>query len=474
MVDDPILTAFDHLVSECGRRILIVAPGKDATAAEVGNLADVVKARVSGAGIPARGLVGLAAPNGPGFFAGYLGLRRAGYRVLLIDWPVPEEELDRIFLALGAAGALIVKKSWPTQPGDFSLRPSRAAMNRLEISADISTVRLTSGSTGVPRGIAHSSEALLHDDRALRKTMGLRDERALAATPLSHAYGFSSVFLPALTCGWTVVVPSGGGPFGMTDAALAGGVTFLPTVPAYLNSLLKMSEPPPLPESLRLVISAGAPLRPETAVRFKQTYQQDVHVFYGASEVGGITYDRIGSAAVRGTLGSAVDGVKIDLISDDADESGSGVVMVESGSTAVGYYPTPEPCLQNGRFTTSDIGRFDGSELVLLGRVDDVINVRGKKVRPQEVEALLEGIPGVDEAVVIKAPAADGSGDAVQALVAARGHVLSDIELLGACRSRLAVHKIPRRIRIVDSIPRTSRGKIDHEAVRTLLSEGDA
>ena len=474
MANDPILTAFDHLVSGRGESILVASPEQNASVADVNGLTDLVKTHVSDSELPTEGLVGPAALNGPGFFSGYLGLRRAGFRVLLIDWPVPVAELDRTLLALRAVGALIVKKPWPDQPGDFEFRPGCAVETGVELSADVSTVRLTSGSTGLPRGIAHTSEALLNDDQALRDTMGLQDERVLAATPLSHAYGFSSVFLPALSCGWTVVVPGDGGPFGVTDASLAGRVTFLPTVPAYLNSLLKLKEPPTLSNSLRLIISAGAPLRPETAIRFKEVYDRDVHVFYGASEVGGITYDREGSAAVRGTLGSPVKGVKIDLVPDDPNEPGSGIVEVKSASAAVGYYPAPESSLQGGRFTTSDIGRFEGSELVLLGRVNDVINVRGKKVSPREVQALIENLPGVDEAVVVKAPAADGSGDTVQALVAAHEHTLTDVELLDACKTELAVHKIPRRFRIVDSIPRTPRGKIDHEAVLAILSEGAA
>ncbi len=143
--------------------------------------------------------------------------------------------------------------------------------------------------------------------------MGLENEKVLAAIPLSHAYGFSSVFLPAITCGWTLVVPSSGGPFGASDAALAGEVTFLPTVPAYVNSLLKLSRPPRLPDSVRLIISAGAPLKPETALRFREQYGHDIHVFYGASEVGGIAYDREGTAAARGTLGTPVEGVRIEL-----------------------------------------------------------------------------------------------------------------------------------------------------------------
>ena len=88
---------------------------------------------------------------------------------------------------------------------------------------EATTIRLTSGSTGSPLGIAHTAETLLADDRALRNTMDLKKEIALAAIPLSHSYGFCSLFLPAITDGWTLVVPDGGGPFAPLAAANQGG-----------------------------------------------------------------------------------------------------------------------------------------------------------------------------------------------------------------------------------------------------------
>jgi long-chain acyl-CoA synthetase len=471
MSEDPILSAFDRLVVDSRTRILIASDERCATVGEVALLAELVSRFVTTVGIPQNGIVALAAANGPGFFAGYLGLRRAGYKVLLVDWPIPGEAMEKTLRAIGAIGALIVNRSWPGGSADFEFRSGLESGYSADLPPDVSTIRLTSGSTGTPRGIIHTSEALLNDDRSLRATMGLEDERVLAAIPLSHAYGFASVFLPAITCGWTLIVPSSVGPFGASAAALAGEVTFLPTVPAYISSLLKLSRPPALPDSVRLIISAGARLKPETAVRFREHYDRDIHVFYGASEVGGIAYDRDGSAAARGAMGTPVEGVRIELEPTDRDDQVVGTVVVRSASAAVGYFPKPDQSLQGGRFVTSDVGRFDCGELVLVGRVDSVINVRGKKVWPREVESILEAVPGVDDAIVIRASARDGSGDEVQALVASSGEAPSETTLLGACRSQLEPYKVPRRLRVVESIPRTSRGKADFVAIRAALSK---
>ena len=93
--------------------------------------------------------------------------------------------------------------------------------------------------------------------------------------------------------------------------AAACGATVFPTVPAYLQALLRMSQPPPWPASLRLCLTAGAPLPPATAAQFREFSGRPVHVFYGASECGGICYDRSGDAGERGTVGTPVEGVSI-------------------------------------------------------------------------------------------------------------------------------------------------------------------
>ena len=390
MVSDPILEVFETRTLRHGSDLLLASPGRRATVADVVALANLMVSRVRSARLSEGALVGLSAPNGPAFVAGYLGLRRASHPVLLVDWPSPRAELERIQRALHAEAMVVARRAWPESEQDFDLFTGSVDKESPPLPAEISTVRLTSGSTGLPQGIAHTSEALLADDTALRETMGLHTERALASIPLSHAYGFSSLFLPALTCGWTLSIPDSPGPFAPISAAVHGEVTFLPTVPAFVKSLLKMTVPPRLPASVRLVISAGAPLRPETATRFREVYGQPIHTFYGASEVGGIAYDREGSAAERGALGPPVEGVKISLIPLRGEKEGTGVVEVISPAAAIGYYPETQSTLQNGRFRTSDLGRLDGEDLVLLGRVDDMIKLRGKKVNPIEVEAIIE------------------------------------------------------------------------------------
>lgn len=446
----------------------MVSIREKATIGDIERLARAIHRRAVESGLAPGNIVGLAAPNGPAFAAGYLGLRRAGLKVLLMDRGTPQTERRRIEQSLLSAGSLVLDTGWPSSADAMVLNLDVETIPP-DIPDAVSTIRLTSGSTGQPRGISMTSEALLTDDSAIRSTMELKNERALAAIPLSHSYGFSSLFLPALTQGWLLAIPDGISPFSAVETASESRITFLPTVPAYIEALLKMEAPPQLPTTLRKVITAGAPLKPETAGRFREIFGQPIHVFYGASEVGGICYDRRGDAAERGTLGIALDGVEVLLAPEPGLPDGQGIVEVLSPATAVGYIPDGDETLGGGRYLTSDIGAFLDGELLLFGRVDAIVNVRGKKVDPREVETVLNGLSGVDEAMVMAIQGSSMSGESLGAIVAG-DETMPQVDGIRAwCRQHLASHKVPRQILTVEALPRTPRGKVDRKLIRQWL-----
>lgn len=475
MRQDTISRTFESLVRHRGPQPLILTSHRSWNASEVSEMAAQLGRALQAGGVPPHSLVGLAAPNGPGFVAGFLALRAHGAAVLLLDAATPAPERERICRALGAVGQLTAREPRPANAEWYSLvlSPHGPDHEPVPLPPEVAVVRLTSGSSGAPKGIVHSDATLLADDLNLASTMGLRAEDSiLASVPLSHAYGFGSIFIPAIARGSRIVVPPDTGPFAPIEAARDSDVTFFPTVPAYLQALSKMSEPPPLPPSVRLVISAGAPLQPATARRLRRSWGLPVRVFYGASEVGGITFDREGTAAERGTVGSPVDGVSVDLQSTPTAGDEEGVVVVRSAAVALGYLPNPDETLARGRFLTQDLARWQGDELQLIARVDSLINIRGKMVNPREVELMLEQLPEVDEAIVLAVPT-DGSPESrLAAVLVSRDSSLTSERVRAWSAENLAPYKIPRRVTIVAEIPRTSRGKLDRSRILALACGG--
>jgi len=459
--------AFARLADQEPWAPLVVSSSRSTSRGEVAALARAA-AEVVGAS-PATHLVGLSAPNGPAFLAGVIALRQRGHGVLLLDPAAPLAERRRSCAALGARAMLSCTQGWPIDSAEWVCAGIPDALPASEASPDVGFVKLTSGSTGAPRGVAATEAALLADDSALARTMGLRaDDRILGAIPMSHSYGFSSVALPALRRGSIAVVPDEEGPLAPLRAASAASATVFPSAPAYLQALLKLSQPPAWPASVRLVISASAPLPPDVAAQFHARFGRRVHVFYGASECGGICYDREGTAAVRGTVGEPVEGVTVRLerLDGDAEE---GLVTVESPAVAVGYLPAPDERLGGGRFVTSDLAVFEGSALRLRGRVDGLINVKGKKVNPTEIECVLQRMPGVSEVVAFGVPSADKASDTVRAVIACPGGGLGYDDVMAWCRAHLPEHKVPRSVVLVSAIPRTARGKVSREELLALV-----
>jgi long-chain acyl-CoA synthetase len=471
---DPILQAFERLARRDPLAPLVVSPERRATVGDVDALARAAGRQL--AGLPPGSAVGLVAANGPGFLASLLALRRAGLAALLLDAQSPGPEAFRVLRALGAPALLRCPEGWPRGPEGWSLQVpgtapgDTAGPEETSTFQDTAILKLTSGSTGTPRGIAASAEALLADDAALTASMGLSAaDRLLTTIPLSHSYGLASLAIPALVRGTMLVIPETADVYDPFVTAARAGATFFPTVPAYLDALARLGDPPPRPPALRLVITAGAPLSALTSARFRETFGLPVHVFYGSSECGGICYDREGGAAERGTVGSPVEGVRV-VLEPTALGTG-GRVVVESPAVASGYLPDPDTDrLSGGRFRAGDLAVWQGGELALRGRVDDLVNIKGKKVNPREVEAILAGLSGVDEAVVLGVPLGC-RGEVLRAVVACRSGNLTAGEVVAWCRSHLSAHKVPRSVILVPALPRNPRGKLDRPALLALEAD---
>ena len=458
MHSDPILDSFAVLARRDDVAPLVASPSRTASRGDVDGLATSIASSLEALRVTRGSIVLIAASNGSGFLAALLGCRRAGHVPALCDRGAPEAERRRVVRALGASAEIVCEDAFPK--GIEQLHIGTTGIDGAPV-VDVGYIKLTSGSTGEPGGVLIAPEALAADDEQLASTMGLSaGDRFVATIPWSHSYGLSSLVLPALRRGSLLILPEDGGPWAPLAAARELGATVLPTVPVFLRTIAEVAPASAWPATLSTVISAGARLPAEDARRFRASFDRAVHVFYGATECGGIAYDREGGAAERGTVGTPVDGVAIRLE--------EGTVVVSSPALATRHVPEANASLSGGVFRSADLAEMtpDG-ELRLLGRVDALINVEGKKVQPREVETVLRAMPGVRDAVVLGIRAATGK-EIVRAVIARDPGRLSYEEVAAWCRPRLAPHKIPRSILLVDDIPRTGRGKVDRAALSAL------
>ncbi|HXN36114.1 MAG TPA: class I adenylate-forming enzyme family protein [Opitutaceae bacterium] len=392
------------------------------------------------AGSPLAGRrVAMSVPNGAEWLHVFLGLLCAGAVPAPIDPGEPEESRISAARAIGAR--------WIWHAGRLhSLGPASPAGRRAPSEC---LVKMTSGSTGAPRGLSFSHAQMEADGRQVCRTMGIGPgDASLATIPLGYSYGLGNLVVPLLLQGSRVVCASSALPHAIASDAARWSPTVFPSVPAVLRALVASDVARESLASVRLVVSAGSPLAPETGRAFAAKFGKRIHSFYGASETGGIAFDRSGDATLSGRgVGTPLLGVRIRF--------GAGGRFVVSSPAVMG----------RGRFAPADRAALnEHGELVLGGRTDRVVKVAGRRLGLAEIEAAIRSLPGVRDAFAHMSAA---PGAVLSAAVCAD---CAGTEIRRGLRSRLASWKIPSRILVLAEFPATPRGKADAGRLRQLLA----
>jgi long-chain acyl-CoA synthetase len=253
-------------------------------------------------------------------------------------------------------------------------------------------------------------------------------------------------------------------PRAIAHSLAASKATVWPAVPAMFSPLLEagFSGTP----HLRTVISAGAPLSSALARRWHEQTGLPIRSFYGSSECGGICYDGGGRAGeIEGWVGHPMPAVHLQkatrvneafTIEITGDAVGQGCLPCHSGDS-----------LQNGKFRPADLLEAVEDGFRLVGRMDDLVNLGGRKVHPSEVEAVLAGLPGVRAVVVC---GVEGRGGEELLAVVEGSPELSPADLREQTAASLPAWQVPRHWQIVARLPYNERGKISRRELAKLWS----
>jgi long-chain acyl-CoA synthetase len=433
-------------------------------------------------------LVLLSARNLDSYLVAVAALWKRGGAILLADADLSRGEIAALTGAFRPSFALVDRRVEPTGGSVEDLGedlaglhawipPLRGTRNGAAERrwAGAAIVRLTSGTTGAPRGVVVTADQLLADARQITTTMGIAPgDTMVTAIPLGHAYGFVHALMALVLQGTRLALVERPLPALMIESLSGPGPLVLPGTP-YLFDLILQAAGRKRFRGLRLCLSAGAPLPERLSRRFRERFGLPIRTFYGASECGGICYDRSRLGIVPdGCVGTPLDGVTVTLRHEPGLPEGAGRICVSSPAVALGYVPEGrDGALRDGLFRTADLGRLDDAGRVgLEGRMDRLINVGGRKVNPAEVEAILRALQGVRHAVVFGMPDRHRGQSVCACIVARRG--LTRETVLEACRDRLAPFKVPRYVEFVDAIPVTARGKTDHRSLARRVAGGGA
>lgn len=399
----------------------------------------------AGQGIGPGSTVGLQIPPSFTQIEVLLALWRTGAQVMLFDHRLKPAEVDRI--SATCRPQFMVRAGSPRQTAlGFQARYGLVTESRRDgvpARTGHRLVQFSSGSTGVPKVIGRTARSLADEIECFRGVAGMpgKGDRVLLLSSTAHSFGLIGGLLHALAAGVTVVFTPRMSAGGILATAREHRVTAIFGVPTHFDLISSVTQAPELPD-LRVAVSGGELMPAEVARRFAERFGTPVGEAYGTTETGIIAMDVAGQ--LRPSVGRAAPGM---------------VLRVREGALDVAMDASPYlfdsggEQYRDGWLHTHDRAAIDDDGAVhLYGRSDSLVVVGGLKVDLAEVEHVLRAHPGVDQVVLVHT-------GVIEAYVAGNGGPDQD-DLLRWCRERLADYKLPRVIRVLESLPRTANGKL--------------
>ena len=466
--------------------VAVIFGEEELSYAELDQRAERLAAHLGRLGVGPESLVGVFLERSTELVVAVLGILKAGGGYLALDPDYPAERLD--FMAQDAELQLVVTQAdlerRAAQLGSGALRvlcveqalalDNEAAMARPALPASPEQrayVLYTSGSTGQPKGveITHRSVVcLLHWARETYSDEELAG--VLASTSLCFDLSTFELWVPLSTGGSVILAQNA---LELPSLAARDRVTLVNTVPSAMAELVRDGG---LGASVRTVNLAGEALRGELVDAIYATGVSRVCDLYGPSE--DTTYTTHAEREVGGpaTIGRPLWNTRIYLLDahrQPVPDGVAGELYIAGEGLARGYLRRPDltaerfvPDLFSGRagerlYRTGDLARYlPSGDLELLGRVDHQVKVRGFRIEPGEVEAVLSAHPDVREVAVV-AHTAEEQETRLLAYWCAQPDASPEPDLRGFLASKLPRFMLPARFIRLDALPRTPNGKLD-------------
>jgi malonyl-CoA/methylmalonyl-CoA synthetase len=349
------------------------------------------------------------------------------------------------------------------------------------IDADsLAAIVYTSGTTGRSKGAMLTRANLASNAAALADAWRFTSGDVLLHTlPLFHIHGLFAAINTVLVSGSSLLLMLKFDALA-TIEHLAQATVYM-GVPTHYTRLLQESALNEASTStVRLFVSGSAPLLPETHREFRQRTGHVILERYGMTETLINTSNPYDGLRLPGSVGLPLKGTAIRVVDPDggaikAERDAIGALEIKGANVFVGYWrdadKTRDEFTADGWFKTGDVGRIDGDGYVhIVGRAKDLVISGGFNVYPKEVESELDSLAGVLESAVFGVPHPDFGEGVTAAVVVKPGATLSEQEIIESVKSRLARYKIPKRVLLVEELPRNTMGKVQKNVLRRTFA----
>lgn len=351
--------------------------------------------------------------------------------------------------------------------------------NSMNLEDDKALFLHTSGTTSRPKGVPLTQINLAESTQHIVDVYALSpSDLTVVVLPFFHVHGLVAALLSSMVAGGTVVIPSTGrfSASSFWNDMKTYGATWYTAVPTIHQILLERHHTKPESEypKLRFIRSCSASLAPAIMEHLEQAFGAPVLESYAMTEASHMmTSNPLPHRGVRkpGSVGKAV-GQELGILDHNGvvQKPGcSGEVCIRGLNVTKGYQNNPEAnktAFQFGWFHTGDLGYIDNDGyLFLIGRMKELINRGGEKISPMEVDAVLLSHPAVAEAVAFGVPDEKYGEEINAAVIPKEGDIVTESQIRDLCKKNLASFKIPKRVFITDSLPKTATGKVQRRLV---------
>ncbi|MEU1786796.1 class I adenylate-forming enzyme family protein [Streptomyces sparsogenes] len=406
----------------------------------------------AGYGIGPGSTVGLRTPPSFTQVEVALALWRLGAQVMLFDFRLKPAEVEAL---RATCRPRFMVRAGSNARAAFGFRPEYEVVTESHATGRPATtghglLQFSSGSTGRPKVVGRTVRSLAAEVERFAAIPGMPAEgdRLLLLSSTMHSFGLIGGLLHSLAAGVCVVFTPRVTARDILRSAVDHRIAALFGVPMHYELLAAATDPPELPD-LRVAVSGGEMMPPEVAARFAERYGVPVGESYGTTETGVVAMDV--SGALRPSVGRPAPGVVVREHKGELD-----VALEESPY----LFDSGGAQYADGWLHTRDRATVDDTGAVRLhGRADSLVVIGGLKVDLTEVEHVLRRHPAVEQAVLVH----EGVTEAYVAVAAGEERPSAE-ELLRWCRERLADYKLPKVIRLLESLPRTSNGKLVRQA----------
>jgi acyl-CoA synthetase (AMP-forming)/AMP-acid ligase II len=489
--------------------VAIAAPGRaPLDYAALRRHAGAVVARLNGLGLGRNDRVAIVLPNGPEMAAAFVGIA-AGCTTAPLNPAYRTDEFDFYLSDLGAK-ALIVEAG-SDSPAIEVARRRKVALLRLSAGSgaaglfdlvaedagggggaaggfaaadDVALVLHTSGTTSRPKIVPLSQRNVTASAAHIGRTLALTPaDRCLNIMPLFHIHGLIAAVLSSLGAGGSVFCTPGFNALKFFAWLEEAGPTWYTAVPTMHQAILARAARNAgiiAARRLRFIRSSSSSLPPQVMAELERVFGAPVIESYGMTEASHQMASNPLPPLPRkpGTVGIAA-GPEVAIMDDKGRLLAPGQVgeiVIRGRNVTRGYENNAKANAESfvdGWFRTGDQGVLDAEGyLSITGRIKEIINRGGEKISPREVDEVLMDHPAVAQAVAFAVPHDKLGEDIAAAVVLREGAAATERELRDFCAARLADFKVPRKVLILDEIPKGATGKLQRIGLAAKLGLG--